>query len=110
MKLENVCYDKKTFIVSIDFWEAESLGYDVKKKEDATGHFFSNVIAMIDEFSKQLFGIDYKFAIKTFIDENKGLFYYEVKPYEERLNEYILAEMSKNGRRWIFYDDQIWTV
>lgn len=110
MKVKDVNYEKKCFIVAIDFWEAESLGLNTKTKEDITGSYYTNILSIIGDKAKALFGDKYKFAVKTYVDEQRGIIIYEVKPYEERLNEFILDEMYKNGRKWIFYDDQMWSL
>lgn len=110
MKIKDVDYEKKCFVVWIDFWEAESLGLNAKTKEDITGSYYSNIFSIISDKAKILFGDKYKFGVKTYVDEQKGIFFYEVKPYEERLNEFILEGMHKKGRKWIIYDDQIWSL
>lgn len=59
---------------------------------------------------KACFGEQYKYGVKTMIDENKGVYYFKVMPYESRLNEFILTEMVKHGRKWVMYNNDIWTT
>ncbi len=95
-----VCYvdeKKQTMILSIDYWEAEILGFDVKKNKDVSGSFFRTIIEMVSVEVKKVFGPDFNYGIKTYVDDSKGLFYYEIKPYDERLDEFIMEEMIRNN-------------
>lgn len=106
MKLISVDYNDMHMIVSFDFWEIESLGYDIIKQKDVTGSFYCDVIAIIEPTIKKYFGEAFSYGIKTIIDSRKGLFYYEIMPYQERLDEFIVEEWKKDGKRWIWYSGE----
>lgn len=97
MKVYKVDRVSRTAILSIDFWEVELMRYDIKKNCDVSGTFYELLIHDISEIVKELFGEDYYFGIKTYIDPDKGMFYYEIKPYDERLEEFVLEEMIRNN-------------
>ncbi len=97
MKVCFVDEKKQMMVLFIDYWEAEILGFDVKKNKDVSGSFFQTIIEMISVEVKEVFGSDFNFGIKTYVDDSKGLFYYEIKPYNERLDEFIMEEMVKNN-------------
>ncbi len=95
-----VCFVNKkqqTLVLSIDYWEAEILGFDVKKKKDVSGSFFQTIIEMVSVEVKKVFGPDFCFGIKTYVDDSKGLFYYEIKPYDEQLDGFVMEEMVRNN-------------
>lgn len=94
-----ICYVdkvKKKMILSADYWEVESLGYDVIEEKDVLGTFYKSIIQEISEIVCRVFGKDFRFGIQTYLDPDKGMFYYEIKPYGERIDEFIMEEMVKN--------------
>ncbi len=95
MKVHIIDKKNKTVLLSIDYWEAELLGFDVKKNSDVSGSFYRTLLQIITERVQEIFGKDFAFGIKTYVDPDKGVFYYEIKPYEERLDEIIMEEMVK---------------
>lgn len=110
LKVVSFNREDQTLIISCDYWEIESMGYDIKKQKDMTGHFYETVLSEMDIWVKKYFSNHYKYGIKTMIDEVKGVYYYKIMPYEDRLNEFIITEMMKNGRKWVMYDNEIWTT
>lgn len=110
MKVVSFNSEDQILIVSCDYWEIESMGYDVKKHKDITECFYETVLSRLNVFVKDSFGEQYKYGVKTMIDENKGVYYFKVMPYENRLNEFILTEMVKHGRKWVMYDNEVWTT
>lgn len=96
MKVIKKDIERKYLLLVLDFWEAEILGYDVIKKIDVSGTYYKLILKEIEAHILEVFGEVFRYGIKTYIDEDKGLFYYEIKPYEERLDEFIIEEMLRN--------------
>ena len=107
MKVSNIDINKKSLLIAFDYWEIESMGYDVIKRKDISGNFYKNIIKVIDNIVTMYFSKEYKYGVKHMIDDNKGIFYYEIKPYEERIEEFVVGEIQKHGHRWIFFEDEL---
>lgn len=107
MKIVHLNFTKKRLLVSFDFWEIESLGYDILKQKDVTGTFYQNIIEILQPIINNYFGDSFHYGLKTMIDQNKGVFYYEIMPYEERLEEFIVMEWEIKGKKWIWYNGRI---
>lgn len=110
MKVSNIDINKKSLLIAFDYWEIESMGYDVIQKKDISGNFYKNIIEVLDNILLLYFSKEYQYGVKHMIDDNKGVFYYEIKPYEERIEELVVEEMQKHGRRWIFLEDDLMSI
>lgn len=100
-----ICYldkENQKMLLSLDYWDAESLGYDVKKMKDLTGNFHRTVLDLISNEVKKVFGENFNYGIKTYVDDKKGKFYYEIKPYAERIDEFIMEEMVKRHYAFMY--------
>lgn len=81
--------DKKAnyMLLSADYWEVELLGYDTVKNEVVSAHFFDAVLGEIEVLVKQQLFESLEYGIKWMNDITECRFLYEIKPYEERMNE-----------------------
>lgn len=52
MKVVSFNSEDQILIVSCDYWEIESMGYDVKKQQDMTGYFYETVLSHLNVFVK----------------------------------------------------------
>lgn len=107
MKIVSIDIEKQKMVVGFDFWEIEILGYDVKLQMDVSGNFFKVLSGILDDAVKSVFSVNFDYGVKTLIDEGDGMYYYEIMPYEERFNEFVLSEITKSGRKWIIYKNYI---
>ena len=79
-----------------DYWVVELLGYDVVENKIRNQHFYDNVLKEIDDLLFNVIPLNFKYGIKWMIDGERGWFVYEVSPIEERLKEFVVAELKKN--------------
>ena len=85
MKVCSINREAKEILLSLDYWEAESLGYDVLTNTDRSGTYFSRLQRNINDIVSSFFGVDYHYGIKSYRDSEKVVFYYHITPYEKRL-------------------------
>ena len=104
----NICRinkEKKELVLSLDYWEAESLGYDVINDEDRSGTYYSLLLRTINDVVVSFFGREYHYGIKTYRNSEKGIFYFYITPYENRMAEILLEDMLR--KHYIYdYDTQ----
>lgn len=106
MKVCFVDTENYRLVLSIDFLEAECLGYDTVKRQVVYDGYYETILRMISDRVHHFFGADFKYGIKTYIDPDKGMFYYDIKPYDIRLDEFVLEEMIKNQCKTVFFYPQ----
>ena len=102
MRAVSVDIEKKKMIIKADFWDIEVLGYDTVKKKVINEKYYSSLLHEIKEIVKRHLGEDFKFGVKSYVDNDNKCFYYEITPYENRLNEFILEEMIREHRSFTF--------
>lgn len=74
-------------LLSADYWEIELLGFDTIKNEVVSKYFLDNVSNEIEAMVRQHLSSTLDYGIKWMNDVNERRFLYEIKPYDERINE-----------------------
>lgn len=102
MKVISVDVKKNRMVIAADYWDIEILGYDTIKKKAVNENFYASLLCEIKKCVAKFFGEDFKFGVKSYVDDDKKCFYYEITSYDNRLNEFILEEMIKENRSFTF--------
>lgn len=74
-------------LLSADYWEIETLGFDTVKNKAVLDSFIDNVLNEIEAMVRKYLSQTLDYGIKWMNDINKMRFLYEIKPYDERINE-----------------------
>lgn len=74
-------------LLSADYWEIELLGFDTIKNEVVTDSFIDNVLNEMETMVGQYLSSTLDYGIKWMNDVNERRFLYEIKPYDERIEE-----------------------
>lgn len=83
---------RRIMLLAFDYWEIELMGYDIIKNEVIKENFFENIIQRIEEKIEEVYGEIFEYGIKWMNDKDRGLFLYEIKPYEDRIQEIRLDQ------------------
>lgn len=74
-------------LLSADYWEIELLGFDTIKNRVVIDSFINNVLKEIEAMVRQHLSPTLDYGIKWMNDVSERRFLYEIKPYDERINE-----------------------
>lgn len=74
-------------VLSADYWEIELLGFDTVKNKAILDSFIDNVLKEIEAMVRRYLSPTLDYGIKWMNDVNKMRFLYEIKPYDERIDE-----------------------
>ena len=110
MKIVRIDVEDYYMLIRFDFWEIEEMGFDVINQLDVSGDFYKTLLGVIDRIVKEKFNNDFMYAIKTYLDDKNGFYFYEIKKYEERLNEFIIEHSIGHGRRYLIVDDEFYDL
>ena len=82
-------------VLSADYWEIELLGFDTVKNKAILDSFIDNVLKEIEAMVRRYLSPTLDYGIKWMNDVNKMRFLYEIKPYDERIDE--LKDTARQG-------------
>ncbi len=86
------------------------MGFDVIKERVVNSRFFDDLLLKLDILVQTYFPNPFNYGVKCIIDKEQGQFYYELKPYNERLDEFVFSEMKRAGLPWYTYNNRIWIL
>lgn len=87
MKVLYICKADNHMVLSADYWEIELLGFDTVKNKAILDSFIDNVLKEIEAMVRRYLSPTLDYGIKWMNDVNKMRFLYEIKPYDERIDE-----------------------
>lgn len=110
MKIDISELNERIIYITFDFWEIESMGFDVIKKEDKTGNFYNQLAGIISKIAKEHYDSLDDLGIICYLDNEKGNYCYKIMPYDYCYNALVFNEMRRTNKQWVVSDGKLWII